>query len=96
METLTITLDDAIAARARDAAAREGKSLSGYVADVVCDRVSPSHEPVTSQAESAKAFLALPRWDLTDENGRLPSRDEMYAERDEQIFHRHEHPALRD
>ena len=96
METVTITLDDDVAERAREAAAREGKSLSGYVADVLGERVSTSHEPMTSQAESAKAFLALPRWDLTDENGRLPSRDEMYAERDEQIFHRHEHPALRD
>ena len=89
METLTITLDDDIAARARDAAAREGKSLSGYVADVLGEKL-----PGADRLSPLDRILALPLMDLSNENGRMPSRDEIYAERTDQLLRRHQRPSI--
>ena len=74
MKNVTVTMNDALLQRARVAAAREGKSLSRFVADAVERRVG---QPLT-QAEALDVYLAGPLMRLTDENGKAPSRDEFY------------------
>lgn len=73
MKNVTVTMDDALLQRARVAAAREGESLSQFVAETVERRVD---QPMT-QREAIERFLAGPAMNLTDENGKAPSRDEL-------------------
>lgn len=74
MKNVTVTIDDALLKRARVAAARDGKSLSRFVAEAVEQRVG---RPLT-QREALERFLAGPLMRLTDENGKAPSRDQLY------------------
>ena len=74
MKNVTITLDDQVVADARVEAAREGKSLSRFVSELVQQRVGRK----LSQREAIERFLAGPLMNLTDENGRAPTRDEIY------------------
>lgn len=73
MKNVTVTMEEALLQRARIAAAREGKSLSRFVAEAVEQRVG---RPL-SQREAIERFLAGPLMDLTDENGKAPTRDEL-------------------
>lgn len=73
MKNVTVTMDEAILQRARVAAARDGKSLSRFVAEAVEQRVG---RPLT-QREAIERFLAGPLMNLTDENGKAPTRDEL-------------------
>ena len=74
MKNVTVSMDEAVLQRARVAAARDGKSLSRFVAETVEQRVG---RPLT-QREAIERFLAGPLMNLTDENGKAPSRDELY------------------
>jgi metal-responsive CopG/Arc/MetJ family transcriptional regulator len=74
MKNVTVTMDEALLKKARVAAAQEGKSLSKFIADTVERRIGRKR----TQAEALKIFLAGPLMDLTDENGKAPSRDEIY------------------
>jgi hypothetical protein len=74
MKNVTVTMDEALLQRARIAAARDGKSLSKYIAESVEQRVG---RPMT-QREALEIFLAGPLMNLTDENGRAPTRDQIY------------------
>ncbi len=74
MTNVTVTMDEALLQRARVVAARDGKSLSCLVADAVERVVGP---PMT-QREALDRFLAGPLMDLTDENGKAPTRDQIY------------------
>lgn len=74
MINVTLSLPDDVAAQARVAAAREGKSLSRYISEMVQSRVGKRK----SQSEALEAFLAGPLMELTDEVGRAPSRDKLY------------------
>lgn len=74
MKNVTLTLDEAVLARARVEAAKHGKSLSRYVSGLVEERVRPR----LSQKEAIERFLAGPLMDLTDENGKAPTRDQIY------------------
>jgi hypothetical protein len=73
MRNVTITLVDELASRARVEAAKEGKSLSRFVSELVERRIGRK-----TQLEALQAFLAGPLMDLTNENGKAPSRDEIY------------------
>ena len=73
MKNLTITLEDAVEARAQAEAAKVGKSLSRFVSDLV-DR-SLGRE--TDDSAVVEAFLAGPSLPLTC-NGRAPTTDQMY------------------
>ncbi|AMJ60854.1 hypothetical protein AXW83_11610 [Bosea sp. PAMC 26642] len=76
MKNLTLTLPDDTFARLRMAAARDGKSMSKFVGTLVERQIgSVDH---TSQIEAMERFLAGPLWDLTDENGKAPTRDQIY------------------
>jgi hypothetical protein len=74
MKNVTVTMDEGLLRRARVAAASEGKSLSRFIAETVERRVG---RPL-SQREALDRFLNGPLMDLTDENGRAPSRDELH------------------
>lgn len=74
MKNVTVTLDEVLLQRARIAAAREGKSLSRFVAESVEQRVG---RPMT-QAEALKAFLDGPPLHVLDENGKAPTRAQRY------------------
>jgi hypothetical protein len=74
MKNVTVTMDEAVLKKARVAAAQEGKSLSKFIAEIVERRVGRKK----TQLEALEAFLAGPLMDLTDENGKAPTRDEIY------------------
>ena len=74
MRNVTITLDDALLAKARVEAARNGKSLSRFVSELVQQRVGRT----LTGKEAMERFLAGPAMNLTDEHGKAPSRDELY------------------
>lgn len=73
MKNVTVTMDEGLLQRARVAAAQDGKSLSKFIAETVERRVG---QPMT-QLEAIERFLAGPLMNLTDENGKAPSRDEL-------------------
>ncbi len=75
MKNITITLDDQLAATARVEAAKQGKSLSRFVSELVEARVQPK---VGDQLAALEVFLSGPLLDLTDENGKAPTRDQIY------------------
>ncbi len=74
LKNVTISLDDALVARARVEAAKQGKSLSRFVSQLVEQRVGRT----LTQREALERFLAGPPLHILDENGRAPSRDELH------------------
>lgn len=74
MKNVTVTMEEGLLQRARVVAAREGKSLSRFVAETVEQRVG---RPMT-QLEAIERFLAGPPLHLLDENGKAPTRAQMY------------------
>ena len=74
MKNLTITMDEAVLARARVVAAKQGKSLSRFVSELVERNIG---RPM-SQKDALERFLSGPLLDLTDENGKAPTRDQLY------------------
>ena len=76
MKNLTLTLPDDTFARLRMAAARDGKSMSKFVGTLVERQIGSDDN--TSKIDAMERFLAGPLWDLTDENGMAPTRDQIY------------------
>lgn len=74
MKNVTLSLDEQVLARARVAAAQQGKSLSRFIGELVERSVG---RPLT-QREAMERFLSGPLLDLTDENGKAPTRDRIY------------------
>ncbi|MEL6061504.1 MULTISPECIES: hypothetical protein [unclassified Methylobacterium] len=74
MKNVTVTMNEALLQRARVAAARDGKSLSRFIAEAVEQRVG---RPLT-QREAIERFLAGPPLHVLDENGKAPTRDQLY------------------
>ncbi|MGH8264597.1 MAG: hypothetical protein ACRET4_14045 [Steroidobacteraceae bacterium] len=75
MKNITITLEEQVASWARIEAAREGKSLSRFVSEMLSERRSRA----TSQREVLEKFLNAP--DFPGIAADLPSREELYGER---------------
>ncbi len=90
MKNVTITLNEDIAHRARVEAAREGKSLSKFVSGLVEARIGRD----MTQLEALEKLKALPLRELTGGSGKAPSRTELYDERADQLFRRHERPVV--
>ncbi len=90
MKNVTISLDENVVSQARVEAAHAGKSLSRFVSEVLAD-----HMKLTRRRRAIRDFLDGPLMDLSDENGRMPTRDEIYAEREDHLLRRHERPAVR-
>ena len=74
MKNVTVTMDDTLLRKARIAAAEQGKSLSKFIAETVERRVGREVTP----KEAMERFLAAPLMELTDENGKAPTRNEIY------------------
>ena len=90
MKNVTITLPDDLAQWAKVEAAKEGKSLSRHLADML----SANRDRRKSQAAAIKAWLDLPPLRLVNENGKPPTRDEIYGLRMGDLLSRHERPDL--
>lgn len=75
MTNVTVSLDEGVLQRAQADAAREGKSLPEFLAETIERRVG---RPVMSQREAMTRFLSGPPLHLLDENGKAPTREQMY------------------
>jgi plasmid stability protein len=93
MKNVTITLDEDLASQVRVKAAMEGKSMSRFISDLLEREVGRSR---SSPLEAIEAFLCGPRWSLSDEDGRLPRREEIYGERADELLRRYERSRSRD
>jgi len=79
MKNVTITMPEATLSKVRVAAASAGKSVSRYMADLAEDKVGRvKRDP----GEAMRRFLAGPLYDLTDDNGNAPTRDQIYDRSD--------------
>ncbi|MFD1300686.1 hypothetical protein ACFQ4G_03680 [Methylobacterium marchantiae] len=74
MRNVTVTMDESLLQRARIAAARDGERPSKFIAETVEQRVARSF----FQSQALERFLAGPPLHLLDENGRAPTRDQIY------------------
>ena len=75
MKNVTITLPEQTLAKLRIEAAKAGKSVSKFMADLAEERIgSRTADP----GQAMRQFLSGPLYDLTDENGKAPSREQIY------------------
>jgi hypothetical protein len=90
MKNVTISLDEETAAWARVEAAKAGKSLSRYVGDILAQKrgAATDEQPWTV----LKRFLDGPGYPGISQD--LPTRDELYDDREEELVRRHEYPDL--
>lgn len=95
MKNVTVTLPEDLAIRARVAAARENKSLSRYIADLLAEKCGHRSD-IPSREEAIKAledFLSGPGFPGISKDWK--GRDELYAERDQKLLRRHDDTGLR-
>ncbi|HEY5607852.1 MAG TPA: hypothetical protein VIM38_05905 [Alphaproteobacteria bacterium] len=92
MKNVTITLPDDLATRARVAAARQNKSLSRYIADLLmerCARDEPSREEALAALEK---FWSGPGYPGVSKAWK--GRDALYAEREDELLRRYQSSNL--
>jgi hypothetical protein len=90
VKNVTIAVNEAVLLEARVKAAREGKSLSRYVADLMARDAGLAMSANQEHDEALEALLNMGKLDLSDEQGRLPRREDIYAERDDELLRRHQ------
>jgi hypothetical protein len=90
MKNVTVTLPEDLATRARVAAARENKSLSRYIADLLQQRLGQGSDQLTA----LEKFLNGPGYPGISKA--WPGREALYAEREDELFRRYESARLRD
>ena len=91
MKNVTISLHEETAAWARVEAAKAGKSLSRYLADLLEERRGTrSAEPWQVLQE----FLDGPGVPGIARD--LPKRDDLYVEREDELVRRYQHSGLHD
>jgi hypothetical protein len=74
MANVTISLDDAVLAHLRWDAQKAGKSISRYIADLV----AADQERLRQDSIAAmEAFLSGPDLNLLNDDGTMPSREEL-------------------
>jgi hypothetical protein len=92
MKNVTITLEEGLATRARVEAARQNKSLSRYIADVLAERC-PADRPSREEALAVlKEFWDGPGYPGISKVWK--GRDALYAEREGKLLRRHESSDL--
>lgn len=80
LRNVTVSMEEPILAEARVKAARGGKSLSRYMADLVTADVTvglsqEAPRSRTSQREALERILNGPKWSIM-RDGRMPTSDE--------------------
>ena len=93
MKNVTITLDDAIAIRVDAEAASRGKSVSEFVSELIEREVGRKE---MTDLEAMEKFLSGPDLAAFGGEGRLPTRQEIYDERIDELVRRYEHSNLRN
>lgn len=98
MKNVTITLDDAIAIRARDEASRRGQSLSEFVGELIERELGQKKvgQEGISGLEAIEQFLSGPHFPATNSEERLPTRQKIYDDRIDELVRRYERANLRD
>jgi plasmid stability protein len=83
MGNLTVSMDDTLIQEIRVQAAKSGKSMSRFVADVLEKQVQNGLQSEARKQERLAALQRIfdgPMWDVT-ENGRMPTAEERNARR---------------
>lgn len=83
MKNVTISMDERLAREVRVEAAKAGKSMSKYIAEVVetaLHRQAAGGARRKTQQDAIRAILAGPEWDVT-EDGRMPTAEERNGRR---------------
>jgi hypothetical protein len=93
MRNVTITLPDELAGRARVEAAKQDKSLSRFIADLLAERYG---------SDAGKVDKLAVLWEFLDGPGypgiskAWQGRETLYAEREEELLRRYESSHLRN
>src|SRR5260370_42490174 len=90
MKNVTITLDDAVATRARVEAASRGKSLSKFVGELIEREVGRDPK---SDLDAIREFTRGPGYPGISRNWR--GREELYAECEDELLRQYERTRLR-
>lgn len=77
MKNITITLDEKTAAWVRVHAARQGKSVSRLLGELLRQQMADARE----YHEAMRRFQAIKPFDADWVGGRRPTREELYADR---------------
>ncbi len=82
MRNVTISMDDDLALRTRVAAAKEGKSMSRFLAEAAREKIEGKSQETSGnpQLEAIERFLVGPKLRIS-ENGRMPTAEERNARR---------------
>jgi hypothetical protein len=91
MKNVTITLDEALAIRARVEAAGRGKSLSKFVGELIEREIGRDDD---IDLNTIRQFLFGPGYPGISKNWR--GREALYAEREDQLLRRYKSSGLRD
>jgi plasmid stability protein len=78
-KNITIAIDEELAREVRIEAARAGKSVSRFVAELLQDRIGKTAEKRSRQLDALQSFLSGPDLDLLDGSER-PLREQIYDE----------------
>lgn len=87
MKNVTVTLDEALARRARVEAASRGKSLSKFIAELVERELG---QDTSTQLAELETFFNGPGYPGISKNWR--GREALYAEREDQLLRRDPSP----
>ena len=98
MQNISVALSEETLHAVRLAAAQDGISASMWVERLVSCNVDINPDAteaarLQSQRDAMARFLAAPKYKLTDENGRAPSKEWM---NDRESLRRFEHPDLHE
>jgi len=93
MKNVIITLDDAVAIRADAEAASRGKSVSEFVSELIEREVGRKE---MTDLEAIRDFLSGPGIPATGTPERLPTRQDIYDERIDELVRRYERSNLLD
>jgi hypothetical protein len=91
MKNVTISLDEDTAVWARVEAAKAGKSLSRYLADLLTERrrgLQPEPLRILQEFLEGSGVPGIAK--------DMPKRDELYAEREDELVRRYQHSGLHD
>ena len=98
LKNVTVTLPEKTLRAVRVAAAHDGVSMSKWLGRLVesnvdIDPAATETARIERQREAMVRFLAAPKYRLTDENGKAPSKEWM---NDRESLRRFEHPDLHE